>query len=186
MKTATTKDDLMKAAGYTINENGDYVDANGNIVKKDDVKILANGTVMTADGKVLSGPGVTVNKDGFIIAADGTVMTADGKILTGVTVDENGNVIGPDGKVMTDANLIVDADGTVRDSNGNVIAGISGSSLPPDFGAEEIVPDILRQAPTYVAIVIGGASKEGVALTSTMTVQPVSVDSPIIPPKEGQ
>ena len=175
--TVTTKDELMKAAGYTINENGDYVDANGNVIKKEDVKVLANGTVMTADGKVLSGPKVKVNKDGFIIAEDGTVMTADGKVLTGVTVDENGNVIGPDGQIMRDANLIVDADGTVRDKNGNVIAGVSGSNLPPDFGEEEIAP---RLAPTYVAIVIGGASKDGEAKTSTIKVQPVAVDRPIM------
>ena len=176
----------MKAAGYTINENGDYVDADGNVIKKEDVKILANGTVMTEDGKILSGPKVKVNKDGFIIAEDGTVMTADGKVLTGVTVDENGNVIGPDGKVMTDANLIVDADGTVRDSKGNVIAGVSGSNLPPDFGAEEITPGISPAVPTYVALVIGGQSKEGVALTSTMKVQPVSLEQPTAPPREEE
>ena len=184
--TVTTKDELMKAAGYTINENGDYVDANGNIIKKDDVKVLANGTVMTADGTVLSGPKVTVNKDGFIIGEDGTVMTADGKVLTGVTVDANGNVIGPDGKIMKDANLIVDADGTVRDKNGNVIAGVSGSSLPPDFGTGEIEPGLLPKGPVYVAIVIGGASKEGVALTSTMEVQPVALEVPIAPPSQEQ
>ncbi len=177
--TVTTKDEMMKAAGYTINENGDYVDADGNVIKKEDVIVLANGTVMTKDGKVISGPKVKINKDGFIIAADGTVMTADGKILVGVTVDENGNVIGPDGKIMTDANLIVDADGTVRDSNGNVIAGISGSSLPPDFGTEGIDPSILPGVPSFVALIIGGASEEGVALTNTMVVQPVSIEFPV-------
>ena len=166
--TITTKDEMMKAAGYTINEDGDYVDANGNIVKKEDVIILANGTVMTADGKVISCEKVTINKDGFIIAADGTVMTADGKILTGVTVNENGEVVGADGKVLRDANLTVAADGTVRDSSGNIITGVSGSVVPPSPD----VPDL--SIPGVIALTIGGASKEGVATTSILPVEPVA------------
>ena len=166
--TITSKDEMMKAAGYTINEDGDYVDANGNIVKREDVMILANGTVMTADGKVISGPNVTINKDGFIIAADGTVMTADGKILTGVTVNENGEVVGADGTVLRDANLTVAADGTVTDSSGNIITGVSGSGAPPSLG----VPDL--RIPGIIALTIGGASKEGVATTSILPVEPVA------------
>ena len=184
--TVTTQDEIMKAAGYTVNENGDYVDADGNVFKRDEVKVLANGTVMTEDGRVLSGPRVKVNEQGFIIAADGTVMTADGKVISGVAVNEKGEVIGPDGKVLADANLIVAADGTVRDSSGNIIAGISGSSLPPTFGVEEleqlIAPPLV---PRIVAIIIGGAGKDGVALTNTMEVQPVAVEFPARPP-EGQ
>jgi pilus assembly protein CpaB len=166
--SVTSKDEMMKAAGYTINEDGDYVDANGNIIKKEDVMVLANGTVMTADGKVISGQNVTVNKDGFIIAADGTVMTADGKILTGVTVNENGEVVGADGKVLRDANLTVAADGTVRDSSGNIITGVSGSGVPPSLG----VPDL--SIPGVVALTTGGASKEGVATTGILPVEPVA------------
>jgi Flp pilus assembly protein CpaB len=177
--SVTTKAEMMKAAGYTVNENGDYVDANGNVVRKEDIKVLANGTVMTADGKVLSGPKVTVNKDGFIIAEDGTVMTADGKVLSGVTVNEKGEVVAADGTVLKDANLTVAADGTVRDSNGNVIAGVTGSSLPPGFAeaapAEIEIPDITG----YVALIIGGKGKDGVALTNTMRVEPVAVKFPV-------
>jgi high-affinity K+ transport system ATPase subunit B len=164
LASAISKDEMMIAAGYTINEDGDYVDANGNIVKKDDVMILANGTVMTADGKVISGQNVTINKDGFIIAADGTVMTADGKILTGVTVNENGEVVGADGKVLRDANLIVAADGTVRDSSGNIITGVSGGTPP--------TPDL--KIPGIIALTTGGASEEGVAKTSILPVEPVA------------
>jgi pilus assembly protein CpaB len=166
--SVTSKDEMMKAAGYTINEDGDYVDANGNIVKKEDVKVLANGTVMTADGKVISGQNVTVNKDGFIIAADGTVMTADGKILTGVTVNENGEVVGADGKVLRDANLTVAADGTVRDSSGNIITGVSGSGAPPSLG----VPDLT--IPGVIALTTGGASEDGVASTGVLPIEPVA------------
>jgi len=175
--TITTKQALMEAAGYTLNENGDYVDADGNVINPDDVMVLANGTIMTKDGKVLSGPNVTVNKDGFIIAADGTVMTADGKVLEGVTVDENGNVIGPDGKIMTDSNLTVAVDGTVRDSNGNVIAGITGSDVVTGPGLEEQLMELLSGGKS-VRLIIGGKSKDGKAPTVDLPVESVKQAPP--------
>ena len=168
----TTKDAVMKAAGYTVNENGDYVDANGNVVKKDDVKILANGSVVSSDGKVLAGPKVKVTKDGFIIAEDGTVMTADGKVLKGVAVNENGEVVGPDGKVLKDSNLTVAADGTVRDSKGNIISGVSGAEYVAATETEEtgVAPGL----PNFISLIIGGASKDGVAKTNVLLVQPLA------------
>lgn len=176
----TTKDEIMKAAGYTVNENGDYVDANGNVISKDDVKVLANGTVMTADGTVLSGPKVKVTKDGFIIAEDGTVMTADGKVLAGVAVNENGEVVGPDGTVLKDANLTVAADGTVRDSKGNIIAGVSGA----DFISAEAETGAFR-LPGFVSLIVGGASKDGVAKTNVLPILPLAqeaaVTEPVVP-----
>ena len=169
--TITTKDEIMKAAGYTINENGDYVDAQGNVIKKDDVKVLANGSVVSSDGKTLAGPKVRVTKDGFLIAEDGTVMTADGKVLTGVAVNENGEVVGPDGTVLKDPNLTVAADGTVRDSKGNVIAGVTGSDfIAADTGEPAGIPGL----PDFVGLIIGGASKDGVAKTNALLVQPLA------------
>ena len=165
----TTKDEIMKAAGYTVNENGDYVDADGNVIKKEDVKVLANGSVVSSDGKVLAGPKVRVTKDGFIIAEDGTVMTADGKVLTGVAVNENGEIVGPDGKVLKDANLTVDADGTVRDSKGNIIAGVTGS----DFIAPAAEAEGFAGLPNFISLIVGGASKDGVAKTNVLLVQPL-------------
>jgi hypothetical protein len=163
-----------------VNANGDYVDANGNVVKKEDVQVLANGTVMTKDGKVLSGPPVTRTKDGFLVAADGTVMTADGKVLQGVTVNENGEVVTSTGEVLKDPNLVVDADGTVRDGSGQVIAGVTGSNLPPQFveaaagipGAAEAVRRL------FITLTIGGSSKDGVPMTTLMPVQPVGQANP--------
>lgn len=183
--TITTRDEMMKAAGYTVNSDGDYVDADGNVIKRDDVKVLANGTVMTKDGKVLSGPNVKVNEDGFIIAEDGTVMTADGKVLEGVTVNENGEVVTADGTVLRDANLTVADDGTVRDSNGNIVSGVSGSSAPAL--EEPVAPDItVPEIPTYIALILGGKSEDGVALTSTMKVQPVALERPIVKQEEEE
>lgn len=174
--TVTTKDEVMRAAGYTVNENGDYVDADGNVVKKDDVQVLANGTVMTADGTVVSGPKVTKTRDGFLVAADGTVMTADGKVLQGVMVNEKGEVVTADGQVLRDPNLIVDATGAVRDKSGNVISGVTGSNLPPAFvrAAGAAAPGAREAARRlFIALTIGGSSKDGVAATTLLPVQPL-------------
>ena len=46
----------MEAAGYTLNEDGQWVDKDGNVVDPDDIVILADGTIMTKDGKIISGP----------------------------------------------------------------------------------------------------------------------------------
>lgn len=175
--SVTTKDEVMAAAGYTVNENGDYVDANGNVVKKDDIQVLANGTVMTMDGKVVSGPPVTKTKDGFLVTADGTVMTADGKVLQGVTVNENGGVVTANGQVLRDPNLTVDASGAVRDASGNVISGITGSNLPPAFtraatGAAPAGAAAVQRL--FIALTIGGSSKDGVATTTLLPVQPLA------------
>jgi pilus assembly protein CpaB len=170
------KDEVMRAAGYTKNADGDYVDANGNVVKADEIKVLSNGSVVAA-GKTLSGPKVTVNKEGFIIGEDGTVMTADGKILSGVTVNEKGQVVGPDGKVLTDANLTVAADGTVRDSSGKLIAGITGSDLPPEIAGTDL-QSLIDRLSNFVSLIVGGASKDGVAKTSILPVQPLVTEPP--------
>jgi pilus assembly protein CpaB len=180
--SVTTKDEIMKAAGYTKNANGDYVDANGNVIKKEDVQVLANGTVMTKDGKVLAGPPVKRTKDGFLVAADGTVMTADGKVLQGVRVNENGEVVTSTGEVLKDPNLTVAADGTVRDSSGNVIAGVTGSNLPPQFveaaatGGAPGAAEALQRL--FIALTIGGSSKDGVPTTTLQPVQPVGQGGP--------
>ncbi len=170
--TVMSRDQIMKAAGYTKNADGDYVDADGNVVKAEDVKVLASGSIV-AGGKAIGGPKVTVNEQGFIIAEDGTVMTADGKVLTGVAVNEKGQVVGPDGKVLTDANLAVAADGTVRDSSGNLVAGISGSDLPPEIAVTDVSPFLARLS-NFVSLIVGGASKDGVAKTSILPVQPLA------------
>jgi pilus assembly protein CpaB len=174
--TIINKDEIMKAAGYTKNADGDYVDASGNVVKADEIKVLSNGSVI-ADGKAVSGPKVTVNKEGFIISEDGTVMTADGKVLSGVSVNEQGQVVGPDGEILTDANLTVAADGTVRDSSGNLVAGVSGSDLPPEVTAPDVQPFLARLS-NFVSLIVGGASKDGVAKTSLLPVEPLAGQLP--------
>ena len=115
-------------------------------------------------------------------------MTADGKVLNGVTVNENGEVVAADGTVLKDSNLTVAADGTVTDSSGKVLAGVTGSSLPPNYGqAAPPQPEItLPEIPTYVALVLGGKSKDGVALTNTMKVEPVAVKLPVYKEQEEE
>lgn len=163
--TVRTKAQVLAEAGLTVNENGDYVDKDGNVISKDDVVVLANGTVMTKDGKVLAGPAVTVNEQGFIIAEDGTVMTPDGTVISGMRVNEKGEVVGPDGKVYDARDLVVGADGSVRTKNGELIAGVSAGTLGSALAAAAEEDD-----DASVDLIIGGASKDGVAKVTDLPV----------------
>ena len=127
--------------------------------------------------------------------ADPHNLSADAlvrKVLTGVTVNENGEVVTSTGEVLTDPNLTVAADGTVRDSSGQVIAGVTGSSLPPQFvaAAEAAAAEAFISADggapadaeavrrLFIALTIGGSSKDGVPTTTLMPVQPVGQENP--------
>ena len=129
--------ELKKAAaavGLTINENGDYVDANGNIVPKEDLIFNPDGTVTTKqalleaagytlneNGDYVDADGNVVNPDDVMILANGTIMTKDGKIISGpnVKINEHGFIIAADGTVMTADGKILE--GVFVDENGNVI-----------------------------------------------------------------
>ena len=96
MKKLAALKKAAAAAGLTIDENGNYVDANGNIIAKEDLIFNADGSVTTkqalmeAAGYTLNEDGQWVDKDGnvvdpddIVILADGTIMTKDGKIISG-------------------------------------------------------------------------------------------------------
>lgn len=126
------------AAGATIDENGNWVSADGAVIKKEDLVLSDDGTITTKSGKLLAAKGLTVNENGDFVDADGNVVrpenvvvqTADGRF-----VDANGNeippdelVVGPDGTVRTKAQILAEAGFTVNengdyvDADGNVIA----------------------------------------------------------------
>jgi pilus assembly protein CpaB len=122
------------AAGLTINENGDYVDANGNIIAKEDLIFNADGSVTTKqalmeaagytlneNGEYVDADGNVVNPDDIKILANGTIMTKDGKILSGpdVRVNKHGCLIAADGTVMTESGKILS--GVFVDEDDNVI-----------------------------------------------------------------
>ena len=81
---------LRKAAaeaGATIDENGNWVTADGKVIKGDDIVLSENGTVTTKGGQLLGAAGISVNEKGEY-------------------VDENGNVINPN-------DIVINSDGTI-------------------------------------------------------------------------
>jgi len=126
------------AAGATIDENGNWVSADGTVIRKEDLVISDNGTVTTKSGKLLAAKDVRVNEKGEFVDENGNVLraqdvvtqTADGRF-----VDANGNeipaedlIVGADGTVKTkaqvlaEAGLVINENGDYVDADGNVIA----------------------------------------------------------------
>ena len=163
--TVKTKAQVLSEAGLTVNENGDYVDADGNIIAKEDLVVLANGTVMTKDGKIISGPPVTVNEQGFIIAEDGTIMTPDGKVLSGMRLNADGQVVGPNGELYDASDLVVAEDGTVRTKDGSILAGVGAGTTGSVLAAADGPEDS-----GSVDLIIGGASEDGVAKVTNLPI----------------
>ncbi len=103
--------------GY-LDENGNLVDADGNIIKRADEKDQnlpaedSRQAVYDENGNLIG----YINPDGTIVDLDGNVI---GKILPdGTIVDLEGNVVG---KILPD--------GTIVDPDGNVISRISGMDV---------------------------------------------------------
>lgn len=129
---------LAAAAGATIDENGNWVSADGTVINKDDLVISDNGTVTTKSGKLLAAEGISINENGEYVDANGNVVTPDNVVVQtadGRFVDANGNeiltdelVVGADGTVKTKKQLLAEAGFTVNDNgdyvdaDGNVIA----------------------------------------------------------------
>jgi len=126
------------AAGATIDENGNWVSADGTVIKKEDLVVSDNGTVTTKSGELLGAKDVRVNEKGEFVDENGNVLrpqdvvtqTADGRF-----VDANGNeipaedlIVGADGtvktkaQVLSEAGLTVNENGDYVDADGNIIA----------------------------------------------------------------
>ncbi len=115
-------------AGATVDANGNWVMADGTVIKKEDVVVGADGTVMTRGGKVLAAAGLKLNEKGEYVDASGRVIAAgdvvvnpDGTVTTkqelmakaGYTVNENGDYVDASGRVIPKDDVVVNADGTV-------------------------------------------------------------------------
>ncbi|HKK16548.1 MAG TPA: Flp pilus assembly protein CpaB, partial [Gammaproteobacteria bacterium] len=85
MKKEMAMREAAQAAGATIDENGNWVTADGKVINKDDIVISENGTVSTKDGSTLA----AVGKDGKIVSGDEALRQA--AEAAGATIDENGN-----------------------------------------------------------------------------------------------
>jgi len=125
-------------AGATIDENGNWVTADGKVIKKEDILISENGTVTTKGGQLLAAEGITMNENGEYVDANGNVIppdqlvfNADGTVTTkdemmkaaGYTINENGDYVDANGNVISKDDVKVLANGTVLGPDGKVISG---------------------------------------------------------------
>ncbi len=127
----------LAAAGYSMNENGQIVDKDGNVVKPEDLVIAADGTVMTkqqlaAAGLSVNESGQIVDKDGnivdvndVVVAADGTIMTKQQLAAAGLSVNENGEIVDSKGKIISANEMVVAKDGSVITKDQLAAAGYS-------------------------------------------------------------
>ena len=135
-KTLLTKEQLA-AAGYTVNENGQIVDKDGNVIDPKDLVIGEDGSVMTkqqfaAAGITINENGQMVDKDGniidpkdLIVSKDGTVMTKDQFAAAGISIDESGQMVDKNGNVIDADDVVVLADGRVMSKQQLAAAGLS-------------------------------------------------------------
>ena len=135
-KKLIDKEALAKA-GYSVNENGEIVDKDGNVIDPNDIVIAADGTMMTkqqlaAAGLTVNASGQIVDKDGNIVDANDVVIAADGSVLTkaqlaaaGLSVNANGEIVDSTGKVVSAADISISADGTVMTKQQMDSAGLS-------------------------------------------------------------
>jgi pilus assembly protein CpaB len=126
------------AAGATIDENGNWVTADGKVIPADQIVVGPNGTVTTRDGKVLAAQGIRVNEKGEYVDASGKVIppgdivvNPDGSVTTkdeimkaaGYTVNANGDYVDANGNVVKKEDVQVLANGTVMTRDGKVLSG---------------------------------------------------------------
>ena len=123
-KKLIDKEQLAKA-GYTVNENGEIVDKDGNVIDPNDIVIAADGSIMTkqqlaAAGLSVNASGQIVDKDGNIVDVNDIVIAADGSVLTkaqlaaaGLSVNANGEIVDSSGKVVSTKDLIISENGEV-------------------------------------------------------------------------
>lgn len=127
----------LAAAGYTVNENGQIVDKDGNVVDPADIVVAPDGTVMTkqqlaAAGLTVNASGQIVDKDGNIVDANDVVIGPDGKVMTkqqlaaaGLSVNENGEIVDSKGRVVSAGEMVTLANGDVMTKEQLAAAGYS-------------------------------------------------------------
>lgn len=151
----------LAAAGLSLNENGEIVDANGNVIDKDDLITSANGEILSK--KQLAASGIKVASG---VDANGNLVDANGKTLAsreqleaaGYTINENGEIVDKDGNIVDPSNIMIGANGKVL--TGKEIAMIAEN---------QTITGKTKSTGKY-DLIIGGASEDGVAKSTTISV----------------
>ncbi len=162
----------------TPNENGEIVDANGNVISG--LTLNEDGTVTLPDGRRVDPNEVIVAADGSLqlesgeriagaraidtvgalaVDADGNIVDAEGNIVTGVALNEDGTVTLPDGRRVDPSEIVVNPDGSISLKNGERIDGVRMLAADDD--------GILDFDVDYI---VGGVSEDSVAIVNKLTV----------------
>ena len=133
-------EEQLAAAGYTVNENGQIVDKDGNVIDPADIVVSSDGTVMTKqqlaaagltvneNGQIVDSSGNVVNANDIVVTADGTVLTHEQLAAAGLSVNANGEIVDANGKVVDPDSIIIASDGTVMTSDALAAAGLTTAS----------------------------------------------------------
>ncbi len=134
--TIMSKEQLA-AAGYTLNENGEIVDKDGNVIDPGSLVVGANGEVMTKEqlaaagfkvnenGEIVDANGNIVDPSNIVVSSDGTVITRDQLAAAGYSVNENGEIVDANGKIVDPNEILISADGSVMTKAQLDAAGLS-------------------------------------------------------------
>lgn len=180
----------LAEAGLSINENGEIVDANGNVVDPNSLVTSANGDVLTQ--AQLAAAGLRVNENGEIVDADGNIVDpstlvtdANGNVIdskalaaAGLSVNENGEIVDKDGNVVNADDLVLTANGVLSkqqleaagltvDANGRVLDA-NGRALNANEVAAVAANTPISGGSRLIDMIIGGASTDGVAKSTTL------------------
>jgi len=94
------EDGNLRLEGRLINEEGEFIDQDGNVVNIDGRLINEERELIDEDGNLVNIFGRLINKEGDFIDKDGNLVDEDGNILDkeGYPLDKDGNRL-PDGMV---------------------------------------------------------------------------------------
>jgi pilus assembly protein CpaB len=81
--------EAAEKAGATIDENGNWVTASGEVIKAEDINISSNGTITTSDGQLLAANGLTVDENGNFVDENGNIVSQEQiQTLANVAISE--------------------------------------------------------------------------------------------------
>ncbi len=115
----------LEAAGYTVNENGQIVDKNGNVVDPSNIMVDKDGNVVDPNKLMVDEDGNVIHADDVMIAADGNVINKAQLEAAGLSVNELGQVVDKDGNIVDPSTLVVASDGSVMTQEQLAAAGLS-------------------------------------------------------------
>ena len=151
----------LAAAGLSINEKGEIVDANGNVIDKNDLITSASGEVLSKKQLAASGIKVAsgVDENGNLVDANGKTLASRAQLeAAGYTINENGDIVDKDGNIVDPSNIMIGANGKILSANEIAL-----------IAENQTITGALKTPGEY-DLIIGGASEDGVAKSTTVAV----------------